>query len=73
MESGEVPLSENTAVGVTDGAAGRRHPVGAASLTTGLPTLMNRELHAERGLVRCVPVPADGCIFLERPRSQKAP
>lgn len=51
MESGEAALSENTAVGFTDGAAGRRHPVGAASLAIDFPTLMNRELHAEQDLV----------------------
>lgn len=44
-------LSENTAVGFTDCTAGRRHPVGAASLTIDFPTLMNWELHAEQGLV----------------------
>lgn len=73
MESGGVPLSENTAVGVTDGAAGRRHPAGAAGLSPGLPTPMNREPHADRDFVRGVPEPADGCIFLERPRCQKSP
>lgn len=46
---------------------------GAASLAIDFPTLMNRELHAEQDLVWWVPVPADGCIFLERPRCQKSP
>lgn len=59
--------------GVYRRCEGRRHPVGAASLTIDFPTLMNRELHAEQDWVWWVPVPADGCIFLERPRCQQSP
>ena len=51
MESGEVALSENTAGGFIDATAGRRHPVGSASLAIDFPTLMNWELHAEQDLV----------------------